>query len=211
MNNRSRRYLLNLVIPKGDVGPQGEKGDPGPKGDVGPKGEKGEQGPRGEVGPQGERGQPGPQGPSSTALLAAYGGKYSNTRTTLTSTGLGNWLQVPLPVSMPSINANGTTENNLKLEQDGVYEINFFANLTVTKQTSLTLIIRKNQMNIPATVVTRQLSPNNEYIYSGSVIVELDADDKIDMALSTTEEDVMVNLGTGMNASLTVKKIDEKE
>lgn len=60
----------------GDVGPKGDKGDPGPAGKdgvpgaQGPKGDKGDPGPTGPAGPQGipgaaaAKGDPGPQGPS---------------------------------------------------------------------------------------------------------------------------------------------------
>lgn len=47
----------------GEPGPRGEKGDPGkagPQGEIGPQGLKGE---RGDIGPQGEPGAPGSQGP----------------------------------------------------------------------------------------------------------------------------------------------------
>lgn len=51
--------------PAGEVGPQGEKGDPGergPQGDIGPQGEKGTPGERGPAGPQGNTGKQGPKG-----------------------------------------------------------------------------------------------------------------------------------------------------
>lgn len=77
-----KRKILFEDLTKGEVGPQGEKGDPGPEGPqgvagpegpVGPQGlpgEPGPQGPQGEVGetgPQGPEGQPGPQGPQGIA------------------------------------------------------------------------------------------------------------------------------------------------
>ena len=57
----SPSQTLDLVIPRGDVGPKGDKGDTG---DVGPKGDKGDKGDTGDVGPKGDTGDdstvPGP-------------------------------------------------------------------------------------------------------------------------------------------------------
>lgn len=51
---------LNLVLPKGEVGPAGPQGVVGPQG---PRGERGDQGPRGIEGPIGPVGPQGPAGP----------------------------------------------------------------------------------------------------------------------------------------------------
>lgn len=207
-------YVLGPTGPTGEPGPKGEKGDPGPPGPpgaIGPQGEKGDPGPlgpTGESGPKGEKGDPGPPGPSSFTL-SAYGGKYNSKRTNLKPTGLGNWIQIPLEFTMPNINIIDTIENAVKLEQDGIYEINFFINISVLQETSLTLIVRRNGINIPSTVITKELLPSKETIYIGTTIFKLEADDEIDMAISTTTEDTVVNFGAGMNASLTLKKIDE--
>ncbi len=209
--------------PKGDIGPTGPKGDVGEKGiqgiqgEVGPpgiRGEKGDQGEKGDPGPIGERGPIGPPGPSS---LNAYGGKYNNITTTVTPPQVGDWIQVPLPSSMPSININGSIEdgdefiNTLKMEQDGIYEINYFVNVSVSKETELTLIVRKNTVNIPSSVITKKVLANTDISYNGSIIVELKADDEVDMELSATEEDATITFGNGTTATLTAKKIDEAE
>ena len=209
-------YQLDFIIPKGKTG---ENGTPGQVGPIGPKGDKGDTGPigpqgvkgdTGERGPKGEKGDRGDPGPSS---LNAYGGKYNNTQFDITSSIIGAWTQVQLPTLMPNINANETENNYIKLEQDGVYEINYFANISVNKDTTVTLIVRKNETNIPSAVITKKLTQGVDSIYCGSTIVSLNADDQIDMAVSATEEDVTISFGngTGVNASLTVKKIDESE
>ncbi len=224
-------YKLDFVIPKGDKGDEGPQGEPGPKGDIGqigPKGDKGDTGPRGEQGikgdqgPRGEQGiqgNVGPTGPKgdkgepgqSAFTLSAYGGKYNNTQMNIQANIIGAWTQIPLPNSMPSINANESENSDLKLEQDGIYEINFFVNFSTDKNTTVTLIARQNETNIPSTVVTKKVSANQEEIFSGNTYVELKADDKIDLAISANDENVTINFNQGMNASLTVKKIDEAE
>lgn len=66
------QHKLNLTLPrgpqgaqgqKGDTGPQGPKGDTGPQGPAGPEGLKGDTGAAGAQGPQGDRGPQGIQGP----------------------------------------------------------------------------------------------------------------------------------------------------
>lgn len=55
-----------LTLPRGEVGPQGQKGDTGATGPQGPKGDTGatgSTGPQGPQGPQGATGATGPQGP----------------------------------------------------------------------------------------------------------------------------------------------------
>ena len=66
------QHKLNLTLPrgpqgaqgqKGDTGPQGPKGDTGPQGPTGPEGLKGDTGPAGRDGAQGPQGVQGIQGP----------------------------------------------------------------------------------------------------------------------------------------------------
>lgn len=199
------------VGPIGPAGPQGEMGPrglQGEKGEIGPTGPKGDIGPQGEIGPKGEKGDPG----ISIATLQAYGGKYNNYTASIPAVK-GGWVQMPLPFTMPSINIkeDNEEENALVPEQDGIYEINFFAKLATNKPTELTVIVRQNQVNIPSSVTTKKLNQDVEEIFSGSIIADLKADDVIDMEYSATDEDVMVEFGSGVTARLTIKKIDESE
>ena len=120
--------------------------------------------------------------------------------------GIGTQSQVPLPVSMPNLNTNYTSSNAITVTQSGVYEINFYTNLSAALGTTLTLAIRANGTNIPSTVISRALSVGTSSVYSGSVLVQLDANTIIDMAISALIA-VGVTLGSGTTASLTVKKI----
>ncbi len=175
-------YEINFVIPQGPTGPQGISGP---------------------TGPQGLTGATGPTGP--TAGLAAYGGKYNNTSSNI-SLGIGTQSQVPLPVSMPNLNTTYTSTNSITVTQGGVYEINFYSNVSVALGTTLTLAVRANGTNIASTVISRALSVGTSSIYSGSVLVQLPANTVIDMAVSALLA-VGVTLGSGTSASLTVKKI----
>jgi len=155
-------------------------------------------------GATGDTGMTGPTGPANG--LNAYGGKYNNTPQTLNLI-IGSSTQVPLAVSMPNLNTTYTPANSITVTQAGVYEINYFSNSSAAVATTVTQAVRVNGTNIPSSVISRVLSVGVGSIYSGSVIVTLAAGDVIDMALSALLA-VGITLGAGVNASLTVKKLN---
>ena len=194
--------------PQGVAGPQGPQGIEGPRG---PMGEQGVQGLQGEQGVPGPRGEIGPTGPSGYALLSAYGGKYNNLSATIDTQKVGTWVEVPLTDDMDNINVVNNTPNAIVLEQDGIYEINFGVNFTPSSTNIMTVMVRENSVIIPALTVVRQVSANEAVNISASTIMELKASDKLDIALSATLDNVIVTLGPGMTAYLSVKKLDEAE
>lgn len=149
------------------------------------------------------KGPTGPTGPSSG--LSVYGGKYNNTSSTI-SLGIGTQTQVPLPLTLPNQNTTYTTTNSITVQQGGVYEINYSTNLSVALGTTLTLAVRANGTTIPSTVTTKTLPVGTSSIYSGSTIVQLQANTVVDMTISALIA-VGVTLGNGTNATITVKKI----
>ena len=203
-------YLINFVIPQGPTGPQGLPGTNGITGPTGPQGLQGITGPTGETGPTGPQGLQGITGPTGATGpangLNAYGGKYSNTPQTINLT-IGTQTQIPLANSMPNFNTTYTPANSITVTEAGTYEINYFSNVSVALGTTLTLAVRNNGTNIPATVISRILSVGVDSIYSGSVVVTLAAGAVIDMAISALLA-VGVTLGSGVNATLSVKKIN---
>ena len=221
-------YLLNFVIPQGPTGPTGAAGIAGvtgptgatgptgptgaagidgvtgPTGATGPTGPTGATGIDGVTGPTGATGPTGPTGPANG--LRAYGGKYSNTPQTLNLT-IGTPTVIPLANTMPNLNTTYTPANSITVTEAGDYEINYFSNATATVGAAVTQAVRSNGTNIASTVITRTLSAGVGSIYSGSVIVNLPAGAVIDMVISALIA-VGVTLGNGVNATLTVKKIN---
>ena len=149
------------------------------------------------------QGPTGPTGPSSG--LSAYGGKYNNTTQTINLT-IGSSSQVPLPNALENSNTTYTTANSINISQSGIYEINYYINMSAAVATTVTTAVRNNGVNIPTTIISRALSVGVGSIYSGSTIVSLDSGDVIDMAISALLA-VGVTLGSGVNATLTVKRI----
>lgn len=206
--------------PQGPMGEQGIQGLQGPQGErglqglPGIQGEQGPQGPRGEpgvMGPQGEIGPTGPTGPAGAALLSAYGGKYNNITTMINTLGAGTWQQIPLVEIMDNINIVDTTENALVLEQDGIYEINYTLNISIDKPATVMVMLRVNQVMLPSTLITKKITTNDTASFNMNMIETLNAGDTIDMQISTTEDNIAVTLGSGITASLSVKKLDEIE
>ena len=209
--------ITGATGPKGDQGIQGiqgVKGDIGPQGEQGIQGIPGPQGGQGIPGPQGEQGvagPPGPMGPSGSALLSAYGGKYNNMTSNLDTQGAGTWVQIPLTEEMDNINVVNSTQNSITLEQDGIYELNYSVNFTTDKPTTISLMVRENSVMIPAAVLIRQVNANQINDFSGSAIAALSYPDTLDMAISATDDNVQITFGQGVTASLSIKKLDEKE
>ena len=158
----------------------------------------------GPTGPQGLVGATGPTGP--TAGLNAYGGRYSDTAQTLNLT-IGSQVQIPLATTLPNLNTTYATANSIIVIQAGAYEINYFSNMTAAIATTVTMAVRNNGANIPSTVISRALSVGVSSIYSGSTIVTLTAGSVIDMAMSALLA-VGISLSNGVNATLTVKRIN---
>lgn len=179
-------YLLNFVIPQGPTGPTGLNGEIGA------------------TGPTGATGLTGPTGP--TAGLNAYGGRFNNTAETINLT-IGTPSQIPLANTLPNLNTTYTTANSITVTQAGTYEINFYSNVTVAVGATVTMAVRQNGTNIPSTVISKLLSVGVGSLYSGSIIVTLAANTVIDMAMSALLA-VGVSLSSGVNASLTVKKLN---
>ena len=160
--------------------------------------------PQGPTGPTGATGATGATGP--TAGLNAYGGRYSNTQQVI-DLSIGSQSQIPLATTMPNLNTTYATTNSITVAQEGNYEINFFSNITAAVATTITFAVRSNGTNIPSTTISRALSAGVGSIYTGSVVVSLPAGAVVDMAISALLA-VGVTLGTGVNATLTLKKLN---
>ena len=206
--------------PEGNMGPTGPQGIPGP---IGPRGEqgipgmqgvKGEMGPQGIPGLQGEQGLQGPigpTGPTGPSNITAYGGKYNNLTNMMDTKGAGQWNQVPLIEEMENINVINNIDNTIKLEQDGIYELNYSLNISANKEAIITSMIRQNGVMIPETVIAKNVEVGKITSFNINTIVKLYADDSLDIELSATVDNVIITFGSGITSSFCLKKIDEIE
>ncbi len=215
--------VLTFTIPRGDTGPrgetgatgaqgiqgiqgiQGEMGATGSTGNTGPTGPMGVAGVTGPTGATGADGVTGPTGATGAADLNAYGGLYNTTPQTLNLT-VGGTTQLPLPSTMPLKNVAYSPANSITASTAGVYEVNYYTNVSAAIGTTVTMAVRRNGTAIPQATVSRVLSVGVGSVYSGSFIITLNAGDVIDMALSALLA-VGITLGGGVNTTLTIKQI----
>ena len=107
---------------------------------------------------------------------------------------------------MPLKNVTYTPVNSITVGTAGVYEINYYTNVSAAVGTTVTMSVRRNGTAIPQSTISRVLSVGVSSLYSGSFIIALSAGDVIDMALSALLA-VGITLGSGVNTTLTVKQI----
>ena len=197
--------------PAGATGATGAVGATGPTGATGVTGATGATGPAGAVGATGPTGATGvigatgPTGATGTTDLNAYGGLYNTTPQTL-NLAVGGTTQLPLPSAMPLKNVTNTPANSITVGTAGVYEINYYSNVSAALGTTVTMSVRRNGTAIPQASISRVLSVGVGSLYNGSIIISLNAGDVIDMALSALLA-VGITLGSGVNTTLTVKQI----
>lgn len=113
---------------------------------------------------------------------------------------------MPLPTAMPLKNVTNTPANSLTVGTAGVYEINYYSNVSAALGTTVTMSVRRNGTAIPQASISRVLAVGVGSLYNGSIIIALNAGDVIDMALSALLA-VGITLGGGVNTTLSVKQI----
>lgn len=196
--------VLNFVIPRGATGATGATGPAGAIGATGPAGAS-VTGATGATGAIGATGPTGATGATGVADLNAYGGLYNATPQTLNLT-LGGTTQLPIAATMPLKNVSYAPANSITVSATGVYEINYYTNVSAALGTTVTLAVRRNGTAIPQATLSRVLAVGVGSLYNGSFIITLNAGDVIDMALSALLA-VGVTLGGGVNTTLTVKQL----
>ncbi len=120
---------------------------------------------------------------------------------------IGGSTQIPMATTMPALDVTYTPANSITVTNAGTYSIDYNTIASVAAGAGLTLAVRRNGTNIPSATKTRTLAAGVESPFAGSIIINLTAGDVIDMAFSALVA-LGVTLGSGVNASLTVKKLD---
>ncbi len=113
---------------------------------------------------------------------------------------------MPIPTSMPLKNVTAAPVNSLTATVAGVYEVNYYTNVSAALGTTVTLAVRRNGTAIPQATVTRALAVGVASLYNGSFLITLNAGDVIDMAISALVA-VGITLGGGVNTTLTIKQL----
>ena len=188
--------ILNFTIPAGMTGPTGPQGPTGP---IGPQGPQGIQGLTGETGPAG------PAGPAGTTQISAYGSKYDSGGNNITLTE-NVFSTIPLNSSGPLTGMTGETTNALTITETGVYKIDYYFQGSPNVKSTLTFEVIQNTNPISSSTIIKEVEANADESFNGSVIVNLTANDKINLGLESNVA-TEVSPSTGTNAYLNIVKL----
>lgn len=190
----------------GAAGATGPAGPVGPQGAQGPQGVPGATGAAGATGPQGPQGATGPQGPAGPAQgLQSYGGAYHDGALAL-EIPEGGSVTIPLENSMDLLNVL-LSNNILTVTQSGTYEVSFVVDINTNGAEPLSVSVRNQNANIPSLIASKNVSGNENNVFTAQALVTLNAQDQLHLSISSLQESD-VNLNSGVSASLIVKQVN---
>lgn len=100
-----------------------------------------------------------------------------------------------------------TPANSITVPEAGTYEVSYSATVAPTNASDVTVSVRQNNTDIASTPITKTMTAGESSLFSGNTVVTLSANDVLDLAVtSNTAGDV--SLGSGVNAMLTVKRLN---
>ena len=135
--------------------------------------------------PKGDKGDTGPQGLVGTAILDSYASLYEdNGNSYMLVANTPN--QVELSKNSQIKNMDISFTNMVKVLNAGIYKIDYFFSSVASVQSDISIELRKENITINGTKITKKVN-NQEYVwFNGSIIVSLNKDEKIDLAVSST-------------------------
>lgn len=108
---------------------------------------------------------------------------------------------------MYNLNVTFTPANAITVKYFGVYEVSYYCNISVDKETDVSLSVRTNGNKMPACTVTKHLTAGIDSTLSGSVIIIILDGAAIDMVISATDS-TKVTFAPNTNASFSIKKLN---
>lgn len=190
----------------GAAGATGPAGPVGPQGAQGPQGVPGATGAAGATGPQGPQGPQGATGPAGPAQgLQSYGGAYHDGALAL-EIPEGGSVTIPLENSMDLLNVL-LSNNILTVTQSGTYEVSFVVDINTNGAEPLSVSVRNQNANIPSLIASKNVSGNENNVFTAQALVTLNAQDQLHLSISSLQESD-VNLNSGVSASLIVKQVN---
>lgn len=158
------------------------------------------------VGPTGPAGPPGSKGDTGSAILEAYASLYENNGNSYTLTA-----NTPNQVELGSISASKEVDtsftNTIKINKQGMYKIDYYFSGQTTNNADISLELRKENQTINGSKITKQVSTAEYVSFNGSIIVSLNINDKIDMAV-TSSTNITLTPGEDTISYLNILKIE---
>lgn len=128
--------------------------------------------------PKGDKGDIEPQGLVGTTILDSYASLYEdNGNSYMLVANTPN--QVEFSKKFINKNMDISFTNTVKVLNEGIYKIDYFFSSVASAQSDISIELRKEN-------ITKKVN-NQEYVwFNGSIIVSLNKDEKIDLAVSST-------------------------
>jgi len=139
-------------------------------------------------------------------VVAAFGGRFGNTATAL-ALAPATTTQIPMTGTMPSVLTSYALANSIIVDEAGVYEITYELVGSTADILELTVAVRANGIPIPSATQISALDVGIDTVFVGSTIVALAAGTVLDLSV-LSQLAATLTLGSGMNASLIVKRLD---
>lgn len=153
--------------------------------------------------PKGEKGDIGPAG---SAALESYASLYEDNGNSITlKPNVTN--QVELGKHSQNKNVNISFTNAVKIKNEGIYKIDYFYSAVPSDNTEITLSLRKENNPIAGTKIIKKVTKDEQFTINGSIIIDLNKDDLIDLGISSQTE-VTLTPKEETIATLNLMKID---
>ena len=134
--------------------------------------------------PKGEKGDIGPAG---SAALESYASLYEDNGNSITlKPNVTN--QVELGKHSQNKNVNISFTNAVKIKNEGIYKIDYFYSAVTSDNAEITLSLRKENNPIEGTKIIRKVTKDEQFTINGSIILDLNKDDLIDLGISSQTE-----------------------
>ena len=115
--------------------------------------------------------------------------------------------QIELGKTSQNKNVDASFTNALKIQKEGIYKIDYFFSAVTSTTADISVELRKENVTIAGTKITRKAN-NQEYIsFVGSIIINLDKNDIVDLAVSSTTT-VILTPENDTYSYLNIMKID---
>lgn len=150
------------------------------------------------------QGPTGPTGPTGIRGLKAYGGRYNDATTSL-NLNANIPEKIPLLNMMPPQRMYYQDDTKIIIENAGTYEISYKVITSTNKNTTLTIVVQENGVDINATKNLENLYIDEPLIFSTSTIYTLRDQTELELVITSKEE---ANILLGVNAILIVKKLN---
>lgn len=163
-----------------------------------PRGLDGEEGP---TGPAGEIGPTGPAGP----VNIAFAHKFNDV-------GVTENLNANVPVTIElnrtgeAINISADPENEITINTNGTYKIDYFFEGSSSLDTALVVGVNLNDESIDGSEISKDVVTNNDTDFHGSVVVKASINDFINIYIKS-RKDAVITYAPDTNAYLIVTRL----